>query len=97
MGGPRRYPAPHPVTRSPKPEAIIAGSVNEATVVGISEKNAPVRQLYPRRDGAGLPAEIPETTTNMINGAKDILTGHKTNKAKPLLIIARIKAFTGPM
>jgi hypothetical protein len=43
------------------------------------------------------PAEIPETMTNMINGAKDILTGHKTNKAKPLLIIARIKAFTGPM
>lgn len=97
MGGPRRYPAPHPVTRRPKPEAIIAGSVNEATVVGMREKNAPDHQLIPCYCRADLPAEIPETMTKMINGAKDILTGHKTNRANPLLIIAKIKAFTGPM
>ena len=43
------------------------------------------------------PADIPDTMTNTISGARDILTGHKTNKAKPLQIIAKIRAFTGPM
>lgn len=43
------------------------------------------------------PADIPETMTKMINGASDMLTGHKTRRAKPLLIIAKIKALTGPI
>jgi hypothetical protein len=35
--------------------------------------------------------------TKMIKGANDILTGHKTNKANPLLIIAMMRALTGPI
>jgi hypothetical protein len=75
---------------------MIAGSVNEATVVGISEKNAPVFQPHPSTD-LDLPAAIPETMTKMINGASDMLTGHKTSKASPLLIMAMMRAFTGPI
>jgi len=98
IGAPRRYPAPQPITRSPKLEAMIDGSIKDATVGAINEKNAPEvsGQLY-NRQRIDLPADIPAKMTKMIKGASSELKGQMSNIPIPFIPMAKIRLFTGPM
>jgi hypothetical protein len=107
-GLPSKYPAPQPVTIIPIAEGSVAGVAIDATTLGMSEKNAPVRQSGQTGSqpswcvcscafGPHAPAATPVRITKTIKGPTLPLRGQTSNKLIAFVTKAIMSELIGPI